>query len=65
MNAHPVFDSEKAGEIIHFEVAKGKPQWLWNTRNQAGELVGSGLYFYVIYDLQGNVLIKGKLMIVR
>jgi len=65
MNAHPVFDSERAGEIIHFEVAKGKPQWLWNTRNQAGELVGSGLYFYVIYDLQGNVLIKGKLMIVR
>lgn len=65
MNAHPVFDSEKAGEVIHFEVAKGKPQWLWNTRNQAGELVGSGLYFYVIYDLQGNVLIKGKLMIVR
>lgn len=65
MNAHPVFDSEKAGEVIHFEVTKGKPQWLWNTRNQAGELVGSGLYFYVVYDLQGNVLIKGKLIIVR
>lgn len=65
MNAHPVFDSEKAGEVIHFEVTKGKPQWLWDTRNQAGELVGSGLYFYVIYDLQGNVLIKGKMIIVR
>jgi hypothetical protein len=65
MNAHPVFDSEKAGETIHFEFNKGEPQWLWNTRNQAGELVGSGLYFYVIYDLKGNVLIKGKLMIVR
>jgi len=65
MNAHPVYDSEKAGEVIHFEINKGKPQWLWDTRNQAGELVGSGLYFYVIYDLQGNLLIKGKLLIVR
>lgn len=67
INAHPVFDSEKAGARIHFDVTedKRKPEWLWDTRNQAGELVGSGLYFYVIYDLQGSVLIKGKVIIVR
>ncbi|HEX3020501.1 MAG TPA: hypothetical protein VHP36_09370 [Chitinispirillaceae bacterium] len=67
INAHPVFDSEKAGNTIHFEVGEtgGKPEWLWDTRNQSGELVASGLYFYVVYDLEGNMLIKGKLIIVR
>lgn len=67
MNAHPVYDSQKDGVSIHFETNEisGKPEWLWDTRNQSGDLVASGLYLYAVYDLSGNVLIKGKLIIVR
>lgn len=67
INAHPVFDSHKAGERIHLEPGNSlfKPQWFWDTRNQAGELVNSGLYLYSISNMKGKVLIKGKLIIVR
>ena len=67
VRAFPVYDTEKAGVKIHFTKASSemKPQWLWNTKNQAGEPVASGLYFYVIYDLNKVALIKGKLVIVR
>ncbi|HEX2956185.1 MAG TPA: hypothetical protein VHO70_05120, partial [Chitinispirillaceae bacterium] len=67
MNTHPVYNSQKAGVPIHFEESSSEylPQWLWNTRNQAGEFVASGLYFYTISDLENKVLTKGKIMIVR
>jgi hypothetical protein len=67
MNAVPVFDSEKAGENITFSIGDPdhKPQWLWNTENQQGKLVGSGIYFYTIYDTNGRLLMKDKLVIVR
>ena len=67
MNANPVYNTQSAGINIHFSVNDPslKPQWKWDTKNQRGEFVASGLYFYVITDLKGNVLIKGKLMIVR
>ncbi len=67
MNANPVFNTQSAGINIHFSVKDPlqKPQWKWDTRNQRGEFVASGLYFYVITDMKGSILIRGKLMIVR
>ncbi len=67
VNAHPVFDSRKRGEPIRFGDAAGGalPQWLWDTRNNHGETVGSGIYLYAIYSVDGRVLRKGKLVIVR
>jgi len=67
MQANPVFNTKSAGILIHFSQTEKdqKPQWKWDTRNQHGELVASGLYFYVITDNTGRVLVKGKLMIVR
>lgn len=67
MGGYPVYDTKKAGTRIHFETGRGAsaPQWLWNTKNQKNEPAGSGLYFYVISDLKGSVLKKGKLIIVR
>jgi hypothetical protein len=67
MNTNPVYNSQKAGVAIHFEENSVEflPQWLWDTRNQHGEFVASGLYFYTISDLKNKVLTKGKIMIVR
>jgi hypothetical protein len=67
MDTYPVYNSQKAGVAIHFEESSAEflPQWLWDTRNQSGELVASGLYFYTVSDLKNKVLTKGKLMIVR
>jgi hypothetical protein len=67
MNANPVYNSQSAGAAIHFTQNDPtlKPQWKWDTRNQRGEFVASGLYFYLVTDLKGSVLTKGKLMIVR
>jgi hypothetical protein len=67
MNTHPVYNSQKAGVVIHFEENSTEhlPQWLWDTRNQNGDLVASGLYFYTIADLDHTILTKGKIMIVR
>jgi hypothetical protein len=67
MNTHPVYNSQKAGVAIHFEENSTEylPQWLWDTRNQKGELVASGLYFYTITDIENKILTKGKIMIVR
>lgn len=67
INSNPVFDSRKKGISIHFEYGKqnSTPQWLWNTRNMHNEYVASGLYLYVIYDMEGHALVKDKLIIVR
>jgi hypothetical protein len=66
-NGNPVFNSQEAGVAIHFAAndANLKPMWKWDTRNQRGAFVASGLYFYVITDLKGSILTKGKLIIVR
>ncbi|MBN1576757.1 MAG: hypothetical protein JW913_09410 [Chitinispirillaceae bacterium] len=64
MTAHPVFDSR----MIRFGTAGSGgalPQWLWDTRNNRGELVASGMYLYAIYDLGGKTVQRGKLIIVR
>ena len=65
--AHPVFDSRKAGKTIRFGTGKGEdlPQWLWDTRNNRGELVATGLYLYAVFGTDSRVLQKGKLIIVR
>ncbi|MBN1758136.1 MAG: hypothetical protein JW863_07460 [Chitinispirillaceae bacterium] len=65
--AHPVFDSRKSGRRIRFGTGAGEelPQWLWNTRNNRGEPVATGLYLYAVYDSGGKVLQRGKLIIVR
>lgn len=60
----PVFDSKKAGVTIRLNPGD-KPQWLWNTNNDKGEPVASGIYFYSIFDGNDKVLLKAKLMIVR
>ncbi|MBD3344694.1 MAG: hypothetical protein GF401_06495 [Chitinivibrionales bacterium] len=67
MKGYPVFDTDKANIAITFREGDpdSKPQWKWDTRNQAGEDVASGLYFFAIYDAEGDALTKGKLMIVR
>lgn len=68
MTAHPVFNSLKSGVRIRFgEGAEGNtlPQWFWDTRNNHGQAVVSGLYLYAIYDTKGKVLKRGKLVIVR
>jgi len=67
MNANPLYNTQTAGIGIHFSVSDPgkKPQWKWDTKNQRGEFVASGLYFYAITDLKGSVLTKGKIMIVR
>jgi hypothetical protein len=67
MNANPIFDSRKKGIVIHFEPASkyNVPEWLWDTRNMHNELVASGMYMYCIYDNNGSVLLKDKLIIVR
>lgn len=41
------------------------PQWVWNTRNQKGEELGSGLYYLVIKNTSGSIVHKGKIMIIR
>jgi hypothetical protein len=67
MKGFPVYESKKAGTTISFAEGSGdtRPVWLWNTENTRGDPVASGLYFYVIRDTKGKVLIKGKLIIVR
>lgn len=67
MNAHPVFDTRKKGESIRFNTQgiENLPQWKWDTKNNRGELVSSGLYLYAIYAKGGTVLKKGKLIIAR
>jgi hypothetical protein len=67
MNAFPVYATQAAGVRIRFQAGNSdlKPEWKWDTRNQHGDFVASGLYFYAVYDPAGGVLIKGKLMIVR
>jgi len=67
MKGFPIYDTHKADADIvasdpRFSLS---PQWKWDTRNQSGELVSSGLYFYVIADEKHSVLTKGKLLIVR
>jgi len=67
MNAYPIYSTQSAGVRIRFQAGSVdlKPEWKWDTRNQHGDLVASGLYFYAIYDINGSMIMKGKLMIVR
>jgi hypothetical protein len=67
MNGYPVFSTKSKGEHITFNEndPQKKPIWKWDTKNQRGEYVGSGLYFYLITDLNGKLLNKGKLIIIR
>ena len=66
MTTHPVFDSDKAGTPVIFdETSETGPQWFWNTCNNKGEPLGSGVYPFAIYDSKDKVLAKGKLLIVR
>jgi hypothetical protein len=64
MKSLPVYDTKSGGDDLNFTPGK-EPQWLWNTRNQRGDLVASGLYFYIVYDALNKALVKGKMLIVR
>ena len=63
INTHPVFESG----MIHFEEHNldQRPEWFWNTRNNRGDNIASGVYLYAIYDNKDKVILKGKLLIVR
>jgi hypothetical protein len=67
MYAHPLYSTQAAGMKIRFQTGNPqlRPEWKWDTRNQHGDLVASGLYLYAVYDPNNNVIMKGKLMIVR
>ncbi len=67
MNANVILDTKQKIGLIHFETGNSQsiPQWLWDTRNMKGELVASGLYMYAIFDKNGKILVKDKLVIVR
>jgi len=67
MDAHPLYSTKTAAVSIRFAAGNAdlRPEWKWDTRNQHGSLVASGLYLYAVFDMKDNVLIKGKLMIVR
>jgi hypothetical protein len=64
IKSFPVYDTKNGGDDLNFSPGE-EPQWLWNTRNQRGEFVASGLYFYVVYDALDKALVKGKMLIVR
>jgi hypothetical protein len=64
MKSLPVYDTKSGGDDLNFTPGK-EPQWLWDTRNQRGDLVASGLYFYIVYDALNKALVKGKMLIVR
>ncbi len=63
INTHPVFESG----YIRFQQnnADMKPEWFWDTKNNRGVPIASGVYFYAIYDVNDKVLLKGKLLLVR
>ncbi len=63
INANPIFISDP----IFFEEGSSvdKPEWLWDVKNNKGNPLASGVYLYIIYDKDGEALLKGKLMIVR
>lgn len=67
MQTDPVFDTRKAGIDISFEsgASEMRPEWKWDTRNQKGNDVSSGIYLFAIFNSKGKVVHKGKLMIVR
>ncbi len=67
INTHPVFDAQKAGYEIEFEEGSSshKPEWFWNARNNKGNPLASGIYLYAVYDPRGDILLRGKLMIIR
>ncbi len=63
MNTHPLFES---GYIRFTEDNPDlKPEWFWNTKNNRGVPIASGVYFYAIYDTKKKVILKGKILIVR
>lgn len=67
INSHPVFDAHKAGYTIEFEAGSSthKPEWFWDVKNTRGSPLASGIYLYAIYAPNGEVLLKGKILIVR
>ncbi|KMQ51164.1 hypothetical protein CHISP_1870 [Chitinispirillum alkaliphilum] len=67
IKAVEVYDTKSAGVRVRFtpRSSEMRPEWLWDTRNQAGHEVASGVYFYVVYNMDNRALLRGKLMIVR
>jgi hypothetical protein len=63
MNTHRVVESGP----VNFQDGnpEKKPEWFWNTTNGRGAPVSTGVYFYIIYDAQNKMLLKGKILIVR
>jgi hypothetical protein len=64
IKSFPVYDTKNGNDDLGFSPGE-EPQWLWNTRNQYGDFVASGLYFYIVYDALDKALVKGKMLIVR
>jgi hypothetical protein len=64
VKSFPVYDTKNGSDDLSFSPGE-EPQWRWDTRNQHGELVASGLYFYIVYDAHDKALVKGKMLIVR
>jgi hypothetical protein len=61
----PVYSTAKHGESI--SIGPGlKPSWKWNSLNNVGKPVASGLYIYCIVSDNGRkVLKRGKLVVIR
>ncbi len=62
------FNLDKAGTLRIFtaagELVRNMPLAAWDGKNNDGKAVASGVYLYVITDVDGNVG-KGKLLLVR
>ncbi len=66
LKGHLLYSTRKAGLDLIFREGTGHqaPAWKWNTCNQYGNQVGSGVYYYII-RAGDSVVKKGKVMIIR
>lgn len=52
------------GELVREVSVLGQTEWQWNTKNDSGEKVSSGIYIYIITNSVGEK-VSGKIGIIR
>ena len=62
-----VYSTKARNQAIAFGSGRNtRPEWLWDTRNNSGQTVGSGLYLFSFTDSDDkNVIKQGKLIVIR